>query len=250
MALTDLLMQIAIYGGAVVVGIFFIAKMFIKISGKTKILKRSDLEKKELIKSMELNTTKQFKELWHSSKFLGKIINYRRVILNPTSIELKELREDFAKKYKIFKETKDEKVLKELKIITKTIKDEFSKSVLIIVFKPKLIGKVLNPFKKEVLQIFDGLMIKEFDKKKLIIPADVFTDEFMGVFYDLTDPKFHLNIIHEKMFETDLDAMASVWYVKAQELSTFDPDKAHAMAMKEKELQIELARKRGKMTEI
>jgi len=244
------LMQFGIYIGAIVVVLFFVFQMFVKISGKTKILKRSDIEKKKLIKSMELNKTKHFKELWHSSKFLGKIINYKRFVLNPASIEIKKSQESFAQKYRDFKETKDEKILKELNVLSKNIKDELSKSVVIIVFKPKFIGKILNPFKREVIQIFDGLLIKEFDKKKLIIPADVFTDEFMGIFYDMTDPKFHLNIIHEKMYETDLDAMASVWFVKAQELSTFDPDKAHAMAMKEKELQIELARKRGKMTEI
>lgn len=244
------LMQYAIYIGAIAVILFFGFKMFVNVSSKTKILKRSDLEKKKLIKSMELNKTKFFKELWHSSKFLGKIISYKRFVLNPASIEILKSQESFAQKYRDFKETKDEKVLKELNVLSKSIKDEFSKSVVIIVFKPKFIGKILNPFKKQVLQIFDGLLIKEFDKKKLIIPADVFTDQFMGVYYDMTDPKFHLNIMHEKMYETDLSAMADVWFVKAQELSTFDPEKAHAMAMKEKELQIELARKRGKMTEI
>lgn len=243
-------MQYAIYIGAIVVVLFFCFKMFVNVSSRTKILKRSDLEKKKLIRSMELNKTKFFKELWHSSKFLGKIISYKRFVLNPASIEILKSQESFAQKYRDFKETKDEKVLKELNILSKGIKDEFSKSVVIIVFKPKFIGKILNPFKKQVLQIFDGLLIKEFDKKKLIIPADVFTDQFMGVYYDMTDPKFHLNIMHEKMYETDLSAMADVWFVKAQELSTFDPEKAHAMAMKEKELQIELARKRGKMTEI
>ena len=40
--------------------------------------------------------------------------------------------------------------------------------------------------------------------------------------------------------------MASVYFAKSQEQSTFDPVYAHQMAMEQRKLEIELAKRKGK----
>ena len=58
------------------------------------------------------------------------------------------------------------------------------------------------------------------------------------------------HIVENVMFRTDMENMGTEYYVESQKKSVIDTTYAHEMAMKEKELQIELAKKRGKQTSI
>jgi hypothetical protein len=90
-----------------------------------------------------------------------------------------------------------------------------------------------------------------YGDKTIYIDERVITDWYFGIYYDLSMKKeLTEHIVNDNVFKTDLENLASIYFAKSQEQSTFTPDYAHDMAMREKELQIELAKKRGKMTSI
>ena len=82
----------------------------------------------------------------------------------------------------------------------------------------------------------------------LIVSKKNAFDYYFGIYYDLSIEKQHKDLIIEhNVLRTDINLLASRYFVKSQEQATYDPDKAHALAMKEKELQIELAKRKGKV---
>jgi hypothetical protein len=218
----DLILNNLIYIIIAGVGFFIIYEFFIK-SGpgkKLKPLDRSEVERRKFIQRMKMNESMQWKWFFKGSQLLGKI-RY----LKPTTLEIKG------------------------NPSTKNV------DILEMVVTPPLFGrfKIASLFAKDIcLQIDKNHCELETDNTNEIkINQAVTFDNIFGIFYDRTlETELNEHIKNDAIFRTDLENLASVYYVKAQEQSTFDPDYAHQMAMKEKELDIEMAKKRGKQTSI
>jgi hypothetical protein len=128
--------------------------------------------------------------------------------------------------------------------INKTDPDEKIKVTQFVV-KPYIFNLLPNPFSKiKCFEIASDLIFKDFSK--WILPEWVNFGQFLGIYYDLNYELDHRATLRKThIFETDLNNLASIYFVKSQEQTTFDPIHAHEMALREKELEIELAKKKG-----
>lgn len=193
---------------------------------KFKPLNRSDIERKNMIERMKYNVSSQFKWLYRGKNLLGKITHY-------VETEMKENP-------------------KNIPIITMVIKPTLFKN-----------WKIVNPFGKSQIimvennrEVIQKTMIKAKDGFKLgndlTITDSIGITNYFGIYHTLNDKeeKMVKNIRNLDVFKTDINNLASIYFVKSQEQSTYAPEYAHQLAMKEKELQIELAKKKGKMETI
>ena len=99
---------------------------------------------------------------------------------------------------------------------------------------------------------FDVAVMAYPEGNTIKLPAWVTFDSFMGIYYgsSLTEETHKNVIIDNNLFRSTAQQIASTFFSKSQEQSTFDPEHAHALALKEKELQIQLAAKKGQVTSI
>jgi hypothetical protein len=211
--------QTSILIGVALVGIYIIYEFFWK-SGEKKPpqpLDRREVERKNFIERMKLNTPVYYRWFLKSSDIIGKIISMKDTIIegNPEKHEVIEM-----------------------------------------VVQPALLSrfKIANPLSKKMCIMMDKKNT-DFEKiaftNELSITDRVTFDNVHGIFYDRSlETELAEHIKNDNIFRTDLEQMAGIYYVHSQEQSTFGENNAHEMAMKEKELQIELARKRGKQTSI
>jgi len=211
--------QMPILIAAGLVGVYIIYEFFWKSDEKKppKPIDRREVERKNFIERMELNPSISYKWFLKGANIIGKIM-----FLKETTIE----------------------------------GNPEKHNVIEMVIKPALLSKfkIENPFAKEMCVMIDK---KNTDYEKiafsneLSITDRVTFDNVHGIFYDRSmETELAEHIKNDAIFRTDLEQLAAIYYVASQEQSTFDPQYAHEMAMKEKELQIELARKRGKQTSI
>jgi hypothetical protein len=210
--------------------IVFLAMSLIKTTiKKPKIISRSEVEKLKRIKALEINENvivenevidgksipiySTFNHLYHGIRYLGQIINIamREEKGNPTG------------------ETKQ---------------------VMEIVFRPPMFLTVSDPFKRNLIRIYKSEMILDRSRKTIVILPQTTIDYKLGFYYDVPNEEKHYNWINETLNKTDMESNTSIYYVEGQKRSTFDFEFAQQMALKEKELQIELARKRGKLTSL
>jgi hypothetical protein len=203
------------------IGFWVIYEFFIKGEKKApKPLDRSEVERKKFIERMKMNKALDFKWFFRGNQLIGKIL-----YLKPTFIEIKK--------------SEPQKL-----------------DILEMVVQPSLSSrlKLTNPLAKELcIQINKkntDCGLNSFTNEIRIVEQITF-DNLFGIFYDRTlETELAEHIKNDNIFRSDLENLASIYYVKSQEQSTFDPQYAHEMALKEKELQVELAKKRGKMTSI
>lgn len=226
-ALTDFVFANILYFVIGGVGLFFILN-YLKFGTrkKIKVVNIADIERMKFIERMKNNKPALFKSFYRGdTQLVGKIIAMR----------------DLPIKNKDYKANS--------KSVPKQV------SVLQLLVKPMLIAKlgITRPFSK-LLPFQINYNVVRFDKysKSLQVPEWTTFDYFMGIYYDSSIPEeVHKNIIIDhNLFRSTAQQVASVFFSKSQEQSTFDPDHAHALAMKEKELQIEMAKKKGNITSI
>ena len=214
--------------GVALVGVFIVYELF-KGGGKEKpkIISRSDLEKRRRIEELKYNKRTfpikvkigdkedtllpVIKTIWHGDKCLGNVLGISERILkagNPAT--------------EIFYE---------------------------IVFKPLWFGRFTNPFskKKEIIRIAKTSFETPSNGKEgfIDIKEEVSLDAHMGVFYDVPNEEKHLNWITDELYKHDKEANASFYEVESQKRATFDINLAGELDKKEKEIQAELARKKG-----
>lgn len=226
----------------VVIYVFF---LYFKISSKTKFnqVNRAEVERVEFIKRMKEN----------KNSFIG----IPRTDVKPT-LDDGEVPDpqDYptTEKFTILSRGKD--IIGKIKAIRKVVlkSGNIEKSVLQMVVKPTIWKtKFENPTSKEICFQIDCEMVKKWDidnKDIELYPTTTF-DYVLGIYYDIKSEDLHTNFIkNDNLFRSDLNMLASIYFAKSQEQSTFDPEKAHQLAMKEKELQIELSKKKGQITSI
>lgn len=223
-----------IYLICAVVGVFIIYDLFFRTgsSKKLKPLSRSEIERKNFVERNKHNTTNIVKWAFRGNSLLGKLATMRIMVYNGSG----ETNQIDASN--VFLDEKDR------------LADGFIEMVI----RPPLFSKlkITNPFAKELCMIVSKNMV-DFDggDKSVNIDEKVIFDKYFGIFYDIDmKDKLTEHIIQDNVHLTDLENIASIYYVKSQEQSTYNPEYAHELAMREKELQIELAKKRGKQTSI
>jgi hypothetical protein len=119
-----------------------------------------------------------------------------------------------------------------------------------IVFRPSVwFDTWANPFssKKDIIRLNENELepiTNEF-QKHLSIKPDVSIDSHMGEYYDAPNEEKHKNWINEQMWKHDKEANSSFYEVESQKRATFDLNTAAQLDLKEKEIQAELARKKG-----
>lgn len=203
---------------AMVVIIIILFGMYVKKKPKFKPISREDTERKKFIDREKLNKT-DLKYLYRGNRLYGQIRTLSAHLI-PADKDQKE-----------------------------------EKRLINIVFKPCVLGIkwLTDPFEKDVALVVSAENSDfSYAKSSFTIDESAIMNKFDGVRYDVTDKKEALKYIRdEQVSVTDWENHSSVMFVEAQKMSTFgDSSNANAMALKEKELQVELAKKRGKQSSI
>lgn len=204
-------------------GIWFVSR-YLKVGMGKKIqsVNIADIERMKFIERMKNNKPILFKWLYRGKDMIGKIQAMRTIPIKPNPTPNPNGSPDY---------------------------------VVQLLVKPMLVAKlgITRPFSKLMpFQIAKSTIRMDSSTKSLGLPKWVSFDYFMGIWYDSSlKEEIHKDIIVDhNLFRSTAQQLASTFFSKSQEQSTFDPEHAHQLAMKEKELQIELAKKRGKVTTI
>jgi hypothetical protein len=197
--------------------VFYFGWSWIKniFKGKIKQINRSEIERKNFIKRMKLNKSINFDWLYRGDKILGRINGMKR---------------GTVKAYKRGKDNKIEIVEKAYNVYEFAIKPHFLFNIC---------------FGKEMPIVVLADDIEENKKDRIIsISNDVDFDLFEGIYYPKSIEKTLVNwILYDSVFRTDWENMTNIYFAKSQEQSTFSPEFAHEVLMKQQELAIERAKR-------
>jgi hypothetical protein len=210
----------------IIVVVGFVLYTIFKVVTKniTKPISREEIERKNFIDRMKVNVNQSTsKYLYRGKDFIGIITHARNFITtgNPHNYLISEM-----------------------------------------VIKPTLFWKISNPLAKEKAfqvnlgqcdeknMVVEPTVIESGDK--MIVPKHISFNYYFGIYYDITIAREHQDIILQKdLALTDLHNEKSVDFAKAQELATIGyVPYAHEMGMKEKDIQHEIARKKGEQQSI
>jgi len=192
---------------------FYVISNYFKLGSKIKfkVIDRSEIERIKFIERMKMNPSKDYTLFCVGDRVIGKISHFRQYTIgNPTK--------------------------------------QFTQMLM----KPILISKgnihIANPMAKvRCVEVDSNIVALNSVQKLVIVPDKTMFDFMWGMHYDIGNEKDHLiNLKQDNVMRTDLDQMASRWWVKGQEMCVFSPDMALQMALKSQELAIELARRKGK----
>jgi hypothetical protein len=209
------------------------------IGEKLKPINRSEIERTRFIERMKYNQPGDFGWVLRGSKLIGSIQSYREFELRMKSQSRK---------------TKSPQDLEFAAPAVPAAGQPATVKVVQMVVRPPLIGfiKIANPLARLIcLQLNDSELIKDAGAHEIVIPPHITLDYLFGIYYDASLEEQHTDFIkQDNLFRSDMNEIASIYFAKSQEQSTFDPVRAHELALKEKELQIEMAKKTGKTTSI
>ena len=117
--------------------------------------------------------------------------------------------------------------------------DENKLTVLEIVFKPKLLWKLSNPLKLEIIRLYADSMIKDYGNGAIVIKPDVSTDSYFGMYYDMPHSVENRNFISSHLYKTDAESLGDMYFAESQKRATVDLDQAGIIEAKQMDLQIE-----------
>lgn len=183
-------------------GIYFVWNKWLKTPAKLKPIYRAEIERKNFIERNKQNRS-AFRWLWRGNKILGQIKTLRR--------------SDMAHK-----------------------ENDVPIPAIEIVYKPSLLGlKIPNPFSKDICIILDKETTETIFPDVTIDETATF-DKFMGMYYDRKFQKQAEEYIKvDNVFRTDLENLTSIYYAKAQEQSTIQPQFAHETLAKQQDIELE-----------
>jgi hypothetical protein len=247
------------------VGLFLLAGYYIyhyfdlKKKKSTEPISRSEIERQKFLERMSENQSK-WKVFKRGNIVMGKITHFREFSKFKDDKNTKLLTEKFEKEIKKSIDRMDKindpdqliEIMVEIEPTYQAynkLKEESEVKIGQLVVKPYLFEKlgIVSPFgKSKCFQINMKKAEHDLKLQALILPKSITFDYIYGIYYDLTIEKEHIKIIKtDNIMRTDLDLQASRYFVKSQEQCVFSPDVAQQMALKEKELQIELAKRKG-----
>jgi len=206
-----------------------------------KPISRSNIERLKFIERMRLNKT-TYKWLYRGNECIGIIRSFM-----PTDVSKMIRKPIYSGTYNA--ETKKVELKEEKE------KEIDIKPILEMVVKPILnLGiKIPNPFSSEICIRVDSQTIVDMDRATSSITIDekVTFEKVFGIFYDRRYEQELLEYARvTDVMRTDLESLGSEYYVEAQKNSVLERDRGYHMALAEKELQTELAKKRGKQSTI
>ena len=177
---------------------------------------RSEIERMNFIKRMRMNESVQhFKYFRRGKNLIGKITHFSAVKLNT---------------------------------------NPHNTEVIQMLVKPFIIPrlKIVNPIGKILcMQINKEHTSQNLQKRELIASGGIYFDYYFGIYYDKQTEAIQTAWIEsDSLMRTNWNLGASRYFAKAQEEATFDPNRAHALAMEEKRIQVEQAKRSGKLTSI
>lgn len=219
--------------------IYFVSQ-YLRVSKKSKwqLIDRRKVELANAIENLKYNFNPDFKWLFKGQKRIGLILNYLKMTMPKNPIILNP---EMKGKQKFEKPQKPQELKKEDMI-----------DVIAIVFRPSFDRlPMAKPWcKLDVIYIFDDpeSIDRDLHRKALIIKTKRGINRYFGIRFDMRDSEVqHKNIIYHNLLKTDSEQMGSRYYVKAQLETVFDPATARDALLEEKRLQVELAKKKGKM---
>lgn len=188
----------------------------------TKPIAREEVERKKFIERMELNPNQfDFKWLYRGSNLIGKIL--------------------FSKGYKIAGNPHEHLIID-------------------MVVQPCMFLRIPNPLAKlKPVKINYGTvsdgggidLLGKIDQDKLILPSWINFEYYFGIFYDNTLEQEQTWLIkNHQIALTDLHELAGEYFVLSQQLANMIPANAHEVTMKEKEIEHDIAKKRGEQQSI
>lgn len=221
----------------VVIGVAgFLIYTYLKINSRPKPVDRRKIVRDDFKRDLEYSYSK-IKWLYKGEKFIGKIER-----LGNSMVDGKRI-------YKIqFRKT----------ILNSTIVNPFNHAVQLVVSED-IIQKDENELKQAYAEAKDNLtrevirreMIEKslFYGTRMILPTDFDFDQYIGIRTDAGDSIAH-KFIQSVVYREDLENQSAFYYATAQENATINPEQARAMELKEKEYQIEMAKRKSKASEI
>ena len=274
-ATIDFFFDNMLFLGALGLAVFY-GYQYINLKKKTsvKIIDRTDVERKLFIKRMKFNMSNRFRWLYrgkHNKKLIGKITHYMETLpvslddskamttiqnkIDPIEKKIIKVMEqlvkvDLVKNRPHFEELKKEKETLELEKEIHLDKIENIRTRLIsMVVQPCLFGgRLTNPLAKpNVIVLQDNGNIQK-DEPNIYINETLGIANYVGIYHSIGDRENKVidNIRETDFRQSDINNLASVYFAKSQEQSTFDPVYAHQMAMEQRKLEIELAKRKGK----
>lgn len=199
-------------------------------------ISRREYEKKFFMERMRVNPS-PLKWLYKGTKLLGKIKYMRGNVIEKPLWEKQKVKVD-----------EDVEIDKNVKI------GSINREVYEMVITPMLIDslKITNPFAKPLCMIVlrkdttynYGEDFLEIDPRKPF-------DQVYGIFYQYDEEFDLVEFIQDKtIFRTDMEKTSDQYFAESLKRSAIDQDHAHAEAMAREELEIELAKRRGKQSTI
>ena len=203
--------------GAIAVGTFILGYLKFGVKKSLLPIDRSDIERMNFIKRMRVNENecKHFKYFRRGNKLVGIITHFSALELN-TNPHPTEIVQMLVKPFII----------------------------------PRL--KIVNPFGKVMcIQVNKKHTSQNLDRKELITGGGIYFDYYFGIYYDKQTEEIQTAWIEsDNLMRTNWNLGASRYFAKAQEEATFDPNRAHILALEEKRIQVEQAKRSGKLTSI
>lgn len=223
--------------------VYFIWKFFFA-EKKTgfKPIERAEIEYKKYDERMKLNHS-FYNWLWYANRNLGKIQKFRMTNLIPIH-KLKKVK--VANEW-VEQEKSDEEIEKEKKNQIPVMEMKIKP----ILFKIPLINFNFIWFTKAYFLIVGVHNIRrDNSRKELIFARDLEiyggSDKFEHIYFDRTLEEPIKDYVRNTMiYKTDLESSLSIWYAKAQEQATMNPEVAFKILLEH--LKLEEAKERRSM---
>jgi hypothetical protein len=106
-----------------------------------------------------------------------------------------------------------------------------------IIYTPSLFGlKIPNPFARDICIMLNKETTEETYPNITIDDVATF-DRFLGIYYDRKLAEEYIKV--DSVFRTDLENLTSIYYAKAQEQCTIQPQFAHETLAKQQDIELE-----------
>ena len=222
--------------------VVYFAFLYLRFGRKTtyKVIDREEVERQKFIDAMQFNKRKDIKSLWKGEIILPNGSNAKARVLPMERIGNIENYLEFSQVPIKLSEI-------EGKITYTEVINEKSMDLIAITIKPTIFLGISNPFKKSQPLLLEKDTTYKVGKT-LVIPRELGIEKMTGIFYVInenTRPKIR-NVIDARILVQDWNLTCSRYFAKGQEQAVYSPEVAQTMMQLEKQLQIQLAKTKGK----